>query len=103
MASLNDQQRVGGLQGVSRGTLVCVSGDGATEPEEVWNVSDDSAIPGAGVYSLRDLRVSCVSSDGDRGVGPDGDGEGQFSWEGCRRLWCAWTVRSVSWTYRTSS
>jgi hypothetical protein len=40
--------------------------------------------------TLGDMLVSSVvSSDGGGVLGPVGDGEGQSSWEGCRRLWCA--------------
>jgi hypothetical protein len=80
VASLKDQQRVGGLQGVSGGKLGSVSGGSGTEPAETWNDSDDSVIAGTGVYTLGDLRVPCVAN-GEGGLGPD-DGEGQFSWEG---------------------
>lgn len=48
VASLNDQQRVGGLQGVSEFKLGVVSGGSGAELGEVWNVADDSVIAGIG-------------------------------------------------------
>jgi hypothetical protein len=48
VASLNDQQRVGGLQGFSGGKLGAVSGGSGAELGEVWNVANDSAIAGIG-------------------------------------------------------
>jgi hypothetical protein len=48
VASLNDQQRVEGLQGVTGGKLGAVSGGSGAELGEVWIVADDSAIAGTG-------------------------------------------------------
>jgi hypothetical protein len=49
VASLNDQQRVEGLQGVTGGKLGTVSSEGSgADLGDVWNVADDSAIAGTG-------------------------------------------------------